>query len=171
MFYLVKNRDFAVAQVPRCASQTIGGWLGKEGVVVANDDPQLLTVSRRIAFIRDPIDRLESAFSLFYWMFDYGQGRHVSNAPIDSWKNFIDHVLDPKIKDDEHWLSQATHVGNIPNIYHKLDNLFEIFEKYRPGFLPHKNKTSRSPLITAGYRLSNLATKYARDSILFEDAI
>lgn len=167
-FFLDESRDLAVAQIPRCGINTIREWLGRDAILVPNNDPRLLAVTRRVAFVRSPVDRLESAFSLFYWMDDYGDP-HVSNAPVDSWENFVDHVLDVQIKDDEHWKPQSEHVGDIPNTYHRLENLFDRFEQYRPGILPHYNKTSRSPLILT-YRTTELRTKYADDLVLYNGA-
>lgn len=169
MFFLCEARDLAIAQIPRCAINTMFEWLGREAIIVRNNDNRLRSITRRVAFIRDPIDRLESAFSLFYWMADYGRA-HSSNAPVDSWENFVDHVLNEAIPDDTHWLPQSVHVGNVPNIYYKFENLADRWESLRPGILPWLNRTSRPPLIVANYRISELAVKYADDIRLYQGA-
>lgn len=169
MFFLDESRDLAVAQIPRCGINTIREWLG--GVpVVRNDDARLAHISRRVAFIREPIDRLESAFSMFYWLTDYGWP-HVSKAPVTSWETFIDLVLDAEKIEDEHWRPQSVHVGDVPNIYHKFETLAINFELYRPGILPHNNKTTRAPIIIASYRLDELKKKYESDTALYERAV
>lgn len=168
-FYLMERKDLAVAQIPRCALNTIAAWLGYKDIeVVQNDDPRLLKMSKRVAYIRDPRDRLGSAFSMFYWNYDYTGKMHVSGAPISSWEAFVDYVLDPNIPDDEHWMPQTKIVGNIPNIYHKFENLVDTFQLYRPGILPHKNMTTRRP--TTDYRKDELLIKYADDIRLYQGA-
>ena len=169
MFHLNESQDLAIAQIPRCGLTTMGEWLGRDFPVVPNDDVRLRSITRRVAFVRHPIDRLESAFSMFYWMSTNDRQRHVSNAPIDSWESFVDHVLDPDVTDDEHWKPQSAHVGNVPNLYHRLKDLRLKFEMYRPGILPHRHLTSRSPLIRENYRVAELGSKYADDIILYKE--
>ena len=163
-FFLDVRHDLAVALIPRCGSQTIRGWLGRDAIAVKRDDTRLRSVSKRVAFIRNPLDRLASAYSLFYWTKDYG-GKSYRHIPTESWEIFVDYILNPKIK-DEHWQPQVNLIGSVPNIFHRFENIIEHFEKYRPGILPHNNKTSRMPI--SDYRIAEVNKKYGDDFKLWE---
>ena len=167
MFYLDLEHEIAVAQIPKCGLNTIREWLGRSAIVVSNNDPRLLETKKRVAFIRHPIERLKSAFSFFYWLNDYGT-KHSCNAPLDSWESFVDHVLNPDIPDDEHWLPQCEHINNVANIYHRFENIANHFEKYRPGILPHNNRSSHRE--ANNYRMPELMAKYIVDYNLHKEA-
>lgn len=166
-YYISLKYDLAIAQIPRAGSRTFKGWLGKPLTIVGKDDPQLLTLTRRVAFFREPLERLKSAFSLMYWLKEY-DSEHHSKPDVTDWPHFVDHILNPSIKDDPHWMPQVDMCGDIPNIYHKFENLADHWERYRPGMLPHHHRTSRRP--TTVYRQDELADKYSRDYIIWEVA-
>lgn len=161
MFYMSIERDLAVAQIPKAGLQTIGEWLGRGFPVVSNDVAR--QVSRRVAFIRHPIERLKSCFSFFYWLTDYGRPSKQVGA-VTQWEPFVDLVLS---QDDEHWRPQSLHVGDVPNIYRRFENLPECYEEFRPGLLPHNNRASRRP--TSQYREDELLAFYADDLTLWSN--
>lgn len=165
-WYIDETRDLAVAQIPRAGLRTIADWLGWPRVV-KNDDPALMRISRRVAFIREPVDRLESAFSLFYWLADYGWP-HSIQAPIDRWENFVEYVLDPGIPDDAHWMSQVERIGgeDVPTEIYLFEDLVTVWEDIRPGLLPHHNRTSYAPIIVQNHRIAELWAKYRSDIAL-----
>ena len=149
--------DLAVALIPKCGLQSIIAWMGKDSIRLQSNDSLLSVVEKRVAFIRNPIDRLVSAYSFFYWMDHYGK-RGSEEIPIDSWESFVDHSLSVE---NEHWNPQTEMIGEIPNIYHRFENILEHFGKYRPGIFPHHNKSTRRP-VTA-YRLLDICEKYYKD--------
>jgi hypothetical protein len=163
-YFIDEARDLAVAQIPKAGIQSFKEWLGPSFSVVANDDPALQTVTRRIAFIREPEDRLKSCFSFMFWMAEYGRP-HSSNPVISDWQAFVDHILDPATPVNEHWAPQVTHIGTVATTYHRFENLGDHWETYRPGYLPHNNRTSRRP--TPDYRISELASFYAEDRAIW----
>ena len=163
LFLLDKRHDFAVARIPRCGSQTIGNWLGQDAIPVQLNDPRLFDVSRRVAFIRNPLERLKSAYSLFYWLNDYEVKPKNRGIPIGSWDEFVDHIL---VNEEIHWTQQTTLVEDVPNVYHRFENIIDHFEKYRPGIFPHNNWTSRRP--TVDYRMDEINEKYSQDLKLWE---
>lgn len=159
MFYMSIPRNLAVAQIPKAGLQTISEWLGREFPVVPNEEA--LKVSRRVAFIRHPIERLASCYSFFYWLTDYGRpSKEV--GPVTQWEPFVDLVLS---RDNEHWRPQVEHVGDVPNVYRRFENLAECYEEFRPGLLPHNNRASRLP--TNDYRKDDLLALYADDLTLW----
>ena len=162
MFYMDLDRDLAIAQIPKAGLSSIRDWLGRDCRVVSNDDA--MVVSRRVAFIRHPLERLKSAYSYLYWQQDYGRNTK-SGAPLDSWESFVDYILE---NDNEHWRPQTLHCGDVPNIYHKFENLNEHWEKYRPGILDHNNHSTRLP--TTDYRTDDILNMYADDLRVWESA-
>jgi hypothetical protein len=164
MFYYSQQHDLAVAQIPKAGLRTISGWLQPGFRVVKND--AALAASRRVAFIRHPIERLKSCYSFFYWQKQRGQP--VADVPLGSWQEFVDHVLDPATVANEHWMPQANHVGSVPNIYRRFENIAQTFEEYWPGILPHNGAMSRRP--TPDYRMAELFAYYADDFALWDGA-
>jgi len=169
-WYVDEARDLAVAQIPRAGLTTIAGWLGWPKAV-KNNDPALMRISRRVAFIREPVDRLESAFSFFYWRADYGWP-HSTPAPIDSWEAFVEYVLDPTNPDDAHWQPQIERIGgeSVATELYLFEDLADVWEDIRPGILPWHNRTSRAPTIVQDHRITELRQKYTVDRALREQA-
>lgn len=163
MYFLSEQRDLAVAMIPKAGLMTIREWLGPEFRAVPNDEAR--AVSRRVAFIRHPLERLRSCYSFMYWLADYGTP-HRSRAPLDSWEAFVDHVLSGAR--DEHWMPQVEHCGDVPNIWRQFERLPECFEEFRPGLLPHNNRASRRP--TNDHREAELLRYYADDLARWEAA-
>lgn len=156
MFYLSQKHNLAVAQIPKAGLMTIREWLGPDFRVVSNDETKVVT--RRVAFVRNPIERLKSCYSFFYWLSVNGQ-LHVSGAPLSSWGVFVDHVLSGA--EDEHWIPQSRHFGDAPNIWRRFESLPECYEEFKPGILPHNNRVTR--LETYDYRTEELLQYYAQD--------
>jgi hypothetical protein len=152
MFY--QGNDLAVAQIPKAGLRSIGRWLyGFQ--VVPNDR---VSASRRVAFIRHPIERLKSCYSMMRDMQDQGVP-HACGAPVDSWESFVDHVLDGA--KDEHWMPQTWHCGDVPNDWRRFEDLPACCDEFHPGPLPHLNKVTRRP--TSNYRETELREMYAAD--------
>lgn len=133
-------------------------WLGRDFPVMSNDEAR--KVSRRVAFIRHPLERLKSCYSFMYWLRDYGTP-HRCGAPVDSWPEFVDHIL---AHDNMHWRPQSLIVEDVPNIYRRFEDLPECFSEYRPGILPHEHRTTRLP--TTDYREADLREFYRDDFVL-----
>lgn len=170
MFFADRSRDLAVAQLPRSANQSIRDWLGNPNIV-SNDEA--MTYSRRVAFIRHPVERFESGFALMFWMNDYGTP-HISRPPVSDYMVYVDHILS-NLPDDEHWLPQFEQIKNsedvyVPTEFRRLDNLSEEFSLVRPGILPHHNNTSIPSGMINNYRRSELVTKYSEDMRLYQAA-
>lgn len=162
MFYMSENHDLAVAQIPKAGLNSIRDWLGREFRVVTND--QALSVSRRVAFIRNPVERLASCYSFMFWLNKRGD-RHRSDAPVDCWESFVDHIL---THDDEHWRPQSEHVGNVPNIIRRFESLPQCFGEFHAGILPHHNSSTR--MSVNNYRAGDIAQFYIEDIRLWEAA-
>lgn len=154
MFYCSRNHDTAIAQIHKAGSQTFNEWL-RWGIC---DNEGARQFSKRVAFIRHPLERLKSAYSMWHY---YTHGAYQGD-----WHTLIDRILDESFE-NEHFMPQVKVVEDVPNIYHKFENLEQHWEKYRRGILPWMNKCSRAPDID-DYRHGELLDYYAEDLILWE---
>lgn len=161
MFYVSIERDLAIAQIPKAGFQTIEDWLGPQFNLVKNHEA--LSVSRRVAFFRHPLERLKSCFSFMYWMRELGQEIR-SGAPTE-WPAFVDFILS---NDDEHWRPQCLIVEDVPTIYHRFEDIGDLYERYKPGILPHNNRASRRE--TTNYKEADLLNFYATDLRIWTEA-
>lgn len=163
MFYFSEKHDLAVAQIPKAGLTSIRYWLGHEFSVVKNDVAR--AASRRVAFIRHPLERLRSCYSFFAWHSESGYPNRDS-PPLAGWTTFVDHVL--SAKPNEHWLPQSEHVGDVPNIIRRFEQINECCREFWGGTLPHKNAIVR--LGTDDYREADLMEFYKDDMALWSAA-
>lgn len=161
-WFYSEARDLAVAQIPKAGLITIMEWLGRDFPSVLPDVAR--SASRRVAFIRHPIERLKSCYSFMYWMKEYGTA-HKSGVPVDSWESFVDHTF---IHDNMHWRPQSEIVEDVPNIYRRFEDIAECYEEFRPGILPWHHRTTRLP--TTEYRADELMARYSADLALWSAA-
>jgi hypothetical protein len=75
-----------------------------------------------------------------------------------NWQNWVDYILEYT---DPHWHPQSELVGDFPTIMHRFEDVMEVWERYFPGFFPHKNKVTR--LKVEAYRQNDIETKYKQD--------
>lgn len=113
----------------------------------------------RVAFIRNPFDRLVSGFSHFHHM-TIRQTRYNGDAVTfaDTWSDWVDHILEYR---DIHWLPQTEIIGAFANRFHRFENVMSEWEQYFPGFFPHIGKVSR--VATYPYRVRDIMSKYRED--------
>jgi hypothetical protein len=154
MFYYSKRDDLAIAQIPKAGLMSFNEWLRYP--VVGNAVARRASI--RVAFFRHPLERLKSAYSMWFY-----QGK----ASLPDWHGFVDRVLDGWV--DEHWKAQVLHVEDVPNVYHKFENIQDHWEGYKRGCLPRENHWSRVPEID-DYREGELLILYAEDLRIWETA-
>lgn len=158
MFYQNEEHNLAVAQIPKSGLNTIANWLGKGFLVVPNDQ---VVVGIRVAFIRNPLERLKSCYSFMHW-----QSVRRGDGPID-WHDLVDRVFSDE--DNEHWRPQATHISGVDCVVHRFENLSRHYQSYWPGLLDHFNKATRMP--TDDYRYDELVEFYKDDQRLWDNTI
>jgi hypothetical protein len=163
------SNDLAVCLIPRSGNKCIRGWLGRQVVVVDADAKELQRVSRRVAFVRHPIERLQSAYWLFYWMLRNDGSHHISGAPVETWEVFINYLLAGETPYDEHVQPQVELIAGMADTVHRFENLHSTFEKYKPGILPDRGRTTKYP-VNIGYRLDELIKFYAEDFALWMES-
>jgi len=172
MFVVCDAFDAAISSIPKCGSQSVEGAVTgmRGGRIIENEEA--MNYDTRVMFIRDPIVRLHSNFSFFWWL-EFNGADYFSFIPkgiltgqrgsedID-YKNFIDYALD---NPDPHWGSQVdlmTFNGEfIPTHIHKFEDIQEHWEKYAAGRLPWYNAWSRIPI--TDYRQDDIKSFYQKD--------
>lgn len=163
MFVAKEGSGTAVAVIPKSGSQTIRHCCRYQ-VDLTNDEA--LRYQTRVAFIRNPIERLKSAYSFFHYLMKDGvktDGTAPPYSSLGSWQDFVDFALENK---NPHWLPQVQHLyassGEfVPNAMHKFEEIREHWEKYYKGALPWLNATSRAP--TNDYKLDEINAYYLED--------
>lgn len=162
--FLSHDNGPAIAQIPKCGTMTIGFAMGGPDEITNNEAMKL---NVRVAFIRNPLDRLASAFSFFSEARirgNYPEGRPPSKTK--SYETFIDWALETT---DTHIIPQyellLTEDGEfVPNQLHKLSEIQDVWMSYYPapkGKFPHRNSSER--LATTAYRISDIDKRYAKD--------
>jgi hypothetical protein len=162
-YFVSRPHDLAVAQIPKSALHSIREWLGPEFQPRPPDEA--VAVSRRIAFIREPIDRLKSCYSFMRGLKDRGCP-HKSGAPLGSWQVFVDHVLSGNI--NEHWTPQCNLVGDCLTQPIRLTDIDRAAIKILGRPIGRLNQSERAR--TPDYRAEELKTMYAGDYALLEAA-
>jgi len=162
--WLIKQ-NLAIAFIPKAGTNSIRKWLG-EYEMVENEDSALLECEQRVAFIRHPLERLNSVYSYFKGLDEDGIA-HSVKAPTEDWENFVDFILQNK---DPHWDPQAEHTGEKWNIVYRFENISHITKEYQCNPFPWHNKTKRNILVPTNYRLQELTTMYSRDFFLWGNA-
>jgi len=145
---------FAVLLIPKCGSESLRkSSLAIINNVHANNLP-------RIAFVRDPIERLHSAYRFL---------ARRGYAP-KQYESFIDWSLET---DDEHVVPQHSYC--YPNDTKQFDDLYllngldAVFTNRLGNTIPRLHETHKEP-INSDYRMDELRAKYSNDFELVEAA-
>lgn len=151
--------DRCVALLPKSGSQSIQRALGTKCV---SAERVLEDCSTRLAFIRNPIARLESNFTYFKFLgLEYGVWA-VPVEAIRSWESFVDYTLE---HEDDHWKPQmqlVSHQGiTVPNVFHRMETMDNVWPDYFSTRIPHIN--SLSSQAQPSYRMGDLYDCYADD--------
>lgn len=162
-YFVSERHDLGVAQIPKSALHSIMEWLGPEFRPVPEEEA--IAVGRRVAFIREPIDRLKSCYSFMAALNSSGCPHH-SRPPVESWELFVDHVLAGN--SNEHWIPQHRLIGNIPVQPIRLSDIDRAAMMLLGRPIRKLNQSVR--LETTNYRAEDLKMFYRQDYELLEAA-
>jgi hypothetical protein len=123
----------------------------------------------RIMVLRDPFDRLESAYSFFMYLRRRGSLVLPEMPPFETYEQFVDLSLDSS---DKHLAPQFDQVitGSgvfVPTHVERLEKIESWWPKYFDGLLPdsefnhRKNRTAHLPV--ARYREADIRERYKQD--------
>lgn len=149
---------FAYEQTVIFAPQKCGTRSMDEIMHIATER-QVLGATRRIAIVRDPIERAVSGFRFFYWM-------HFDERHVRTWEKWVNRTIDEV--NESHWAPQADCI-NADIVtewwrFERLDEMWHRDESLPP--LPHRNKSTPARGENLTYRIQELELHYAADYLL-----
>lgn len=116
---------------------------------------EALTYSRRLVFIRYPIERLASTFVHLI---------EVGYCIDRNWKQFVDYIL---MYDDRHWSPQESRLYFektwIPTQLERFEDIKRVWSDYTDKVFPHINKAKSKPKVDLTYREDDLKDYYVKD--------
>lgn len=127
----------------------------------------------RLAFIREPFDRLYSAYSFFsglYWNGEKYDKHGTVESAARSYYHFINHALEHR---DEHWKNQGEILlsGEVkPTHLIKFDYINDLWPNIFPSELRKCNSSVRLP-VCKEYRKAELQDFYKTDLELYNSAL
>lgn len=148
---IIEKDGVGVIILLKCASRSMLALRDVRRVVVGEDKlPDEIH-----AFVRDPIERLRSAYQFFR-----------KRPPVEyrggalEWEQFIDYVLDGR--ENVHWKPASMTIDEVPAevTVHRFEDLAE---KFPLGKLPRKNKSREVGSVDVAYRADEVKNMYAGD--------
>lgn len=172
----------AIATIPKAGSQSIAQAVlcMRNGQTITNE--QALPIEERVLFLRNPKDRLNSAYSFLWWLTYNGQdvSEFIPKGTFSGefgtekqdYKNFIDYVLANK---NNHWSSQidqVTHNGVFtPTKVFKFEEIKLYWDSVARGAIPSRETDGNNfPWLNAWTKKPECVTfkAYRKDEIIVE---
>ena len=160
------GKSLAMASMHKCASTSLRAHSGFCDLRPASD---VLTCEVRVAWLRQPILRMHSAWRGFH-IRDRTQNARwgLDDESLATWENFVDHTF---IHANEHWQPQVPtlYYGElfVPTVVERFENITTHFNHYLPGTLARENK-SIDISVDLSYRRDELERKFMADLDLWE---
>ena len=169
--------DTAIGLLPRCGIHSIREALGSN-IEEVDNLRALSTYTRRVFFIRNPVERVKSSYSMMRWLLENGVSYHGEAQPIAglpefavNWESFIDYML---LNHDSHWSPQASALYHnstfIPTIVARFERLTELWLNYDDKPIGQENSYPRPTDIDTNYRREELLAIYGEDLALWKAA-
>lgn len=155
--FWVQKDGVAISILPKNASTSIRAVLETDEY----SNEEVMRFKTRVGILRNPHNRIKSCYSFFVDIANKGSmsDKHA-HVPIDTYENFVDFILEDN--SSAHWIPQMSLLGDAPTIYHRFEDLEEVWSDYFEGFYPWSYNSS-PPLELPDYRLEDIETKYAED--------
>jgi hypothetical protein len=157
MWLLDSKKSIAISCLPKCATHSLREAFDWQSTV---NNMEVTNINKRIAFIREPFERLISNYSFFY----------NAKGSFSGWdyERFIDFVLDEHSK-NFHWCSQVQsltlHGKFMPTICFKFDDISEVIYKQFKKSLNLLNKSEHKEI--SDYRIKDLIKYFSEDINLY----
>ena len=147
---------FIFASIPKCGQHTL------QSMCTANVARCRVPEAKAIAFIREPIDRLKSAYHFFI-----SKGYKLDRKKIGSYESFVDWALE---SNEEHIRPQHTFCEEYYNFV-KLECMSDVLTGITGSRVIALNTAPRYNETNATYRAEELRKLYAKDFYLYESAL
>lgn len=176
MFVSREGSDVCVGIIQKCANTSIRSAVMMSNIGVEIQNKDAFDYDKRVAFVRDPLERLDSAFSHFWFISSVGSS--FDDMPVEhlyvegrglqgDYEAFIDYILG---NENCHWIPQVDILSYegvfVPNIIYKLSNIKDVWENYFTGYLPWENAWSKQKV--KPYRIDDLKEYYKLDLKLWD---
>lgn len=161
----IVNKDLAMSCIPKNGSTSMRNAMPSNKIY---ENDEVLDVPVRVAWIREPIERLKSCYSFFHYLnaHDNNGQRTPTAEHTSSWEKFVDHALSTK---NIHWNPQKEILmidgEYIPTVSHKFEEIMERWGDYKPGLLPWQNACTKLPI--NDYRKDDINEFYTEDIALW----
>ena len=183
----LEDGGHAIGHVPKNASTAIRDAINRRTQqTIKYTQDSVKSFNERIVFIREPFERFNSAYSMFWYLNENGyngQSGYVTyndthgypDDPVKSYEHWVDFAIEKTLSRNVnlHWYPQYIQYGvdkNIPTKYFRFDDVNKVWGDYWPGFLPRQNAlTEHRP--TTDYRKDDLEILYHRDIALYNSII
>ena len=155
--YLLKSfvGPVCVAAIPKCGQHTLS-----ELSYTLIEPKKIPEFSVRLAFVRDPLERLRSCFHFYL-----DSRFNIGGERIRSYQQFIDWALESQ---DEHVVPQADFVELFKTVI-AIQDMSEILTRLT-GKKVLKLNTSTRFEVDDSYRLEDIKCKYYKDFLLYKKA-
>lgn len=149
---------YAFALIPKCGQHTLRAYSSN-----FVDIGVIHKIDTRIAFIREPLDRLKSAFHFFkmnnlYRMCDF----------MRSYEEFVDWSLTAV---EEHVLPQSEFLHGCFNTLIKMEYMTDVMRELSPFKIDPQNTSERNITYDDSYRIDDIKERYKEDYILYSRAL
>lgn len=158
------GEDRCVALIRKAGSSSMSAVLSSWVEVPVTT---VMDISLRVAFIREPITKLISAYSFFRELHKRGTKMQSPPAPtkdaVESWESFVDYALDNY---NVHWTSQVDYLTQdgvyVPTHTHRFEDIGTIWQQYfNTRLLPNYNACVHQEV--DNYRADDLQEFYKKD--------
>lgn len=159
------EKNIAMSCLPKNGATSIRHCFSSKPIC---ENSEVLDISTRVAWIRNPLERLVSAYSFFYYLNEQNGNKEkvAQKEHTQSWEAFVDHFLSTP---DIHWNSQKEMLSlngeYIPTVSHRFEDIMKLWGNYIPGLLPWYNACTKLPI--NDYRRDEIDAYYAEDSALW----
>lgn len=165
MWFYNKETNVAVACLPKNGTHTISSFF--YGEKVANE--AVLSATKRVVWIRHPVDRLISAYSFFKTLIISNRYKgKFGEKEIATWTSFVDYILSGH--NDVHWDSQVEQLS-LDGVYlgthtYKFCNIMDTWKLHFDGRLPHLNGYKHVD-VDITYRFAEILKHFSKDFHLY----
>lgn len=177
----------AISNIEKCGSRSTYEAIMsmRSGRLISNEEA--LSRETRVMFIRNPLSRIMSCFSHFWWLAYNGSNYYEFMPKIlkgelgseqEDLEIFTDHILS---NDNTHWSSQIEQLTTengifVPNRVHRFEDLKYYWGMYCVGKRPdlgeppyiQRQLNSWSKINLKDYRMNDIREKFAPDFELWE---
>lgn len=167
----LERKGVAVALIPKCATQSIRRCMASNEYYTPKEARQF---DRRVAFVRDPFERLKSGYLFFSWLAEIGSQPRSNPPDTSSYEAYVDWALST---DDGHarpqWDFVSDEDGCVLTDVYLVKDVAEVWVDLFRGMIPdasgfpHAHRMAPEE-VDQSYRADDVREYYAKDYLLLD---